>query len=142
MTDRLDGFARISDPLQHMRDSGSMWPSMRLPWGTDKLVIKLTGPSAQHPVSLKVGSGFDAPYLGAISAEGRLVPGRWMSSLEQASKRELWGILCDLRDDPFEALAKAGKALGSCALCGRALSDRTSVEIGIGPICRAKAGFA
>ena len=39
--------------------------------------------------------------------------------------------------DP-EALARYGKTLGTCGRCGRELTDETSRELGLGPVCRAK----
>lgn len=35
-----------------------------------------------------------------------------------------------------ESLARYGQLLGSCGVCGRTLTDETSRELGIGPVCR------
>jgi len=46
-------------------------------------------------------------------------------------------ILQAISDDP-EALARYGKELGVCGVCGKALTDEESRMLGIGPVCRAK----
>jgi hypothetical protein len=40
--------------------------------------------------------------------------------------------------DPVGAVARYGLELGVCGICGRALTNDESRELGIGPICRAK----
>jgi hypothetical protein len=36
------------------------------------------------------------------------------------------------------AMERFGREIGACGICGRTLTDPTSIEIGIGPICRDK----
>ena len=43
--------------------------------------------------------------------------------------------------DPRGTAIAFGKETGNCACCGRPLSDPTSVELGIGPICISKWGL-
>ena len=43
--------------------------------------------------------------------------------------------------NPLEAAVAFGKLTGACSCCGRALTDKKSVELGIGPVCAAKYGF-
>lgn len=38
--------------------------------------------------------------------------------------------------DPFEASKAYGTLVGRCGVCNRKLEDETSIELGIGPICR------
>jgi hypothetical protein len=38
--------------------------------------------------------------------------------------------------DPQRAMERYGQELGMCGRCGRTLTDETSREIGIGPVCR------
>jgi hypothetical protein len=40
--------------------------------------------------------------------------------------------------DPLGAAVRYGNKTGTCSCCGRPLSNAESVELGIGPICRAK----
>lgn len=39
------------------------------------------------------------------------------------------------------ASERYGQELGSCSICGRTLTDETSRELGIGPVCRAATGW-
>lgn len=42
---------------------------------------------------------------------------------------------------PLEALQQFGKITGKCSCCRRRLTDAKSIELGIGPICKAKFGL-
>jgi len=43
-----------------------------------------------------------------------------------------------IANDPEAAAIRYGRLTGSCACCGRELTNAESIELGIGPICRAK----
>lgn len=55
-----------------------------------------------------------------------------------AAKRE---ILTKIAVDPAAASRRFGQEIGSCGICGRTLTDETSREYGIGPVCRANTGW-
>lgn len=44
-------------------------------------------------------------------------------------------------DTDRQRCAELGKLYGICMCCGLELTDETSIEIGIGPLCRAKRGW-
>jgi hypothetical protein len=37
--------------------------------------------------------------------------------------------------DPMEAAVRYGQKTGKCSCCGRKLTNKVSIEMGIGPIC-------
>ena len=43
--------------------------------------------------------------------------------------------------DPLAAARLYGKKTGQCSCCGRELTNKASIEMGIGPICREKFGL-
>lgn len=43
--------------------------------------------------------------------------------------------------NPLEAAVRYGRKTGRCACCGRELTNKESIELGIGPICREKWGL-
>ena len=43
--------------------------------------------------------------------------------------------------DPAEAAIRYGRLTGSCSCCGRELTNKVSIENGIGPVCATKFGF-
>jgi len=56
-----------------------------------------------------------------------------------AAKRQ---ILEKIRYDGIQQAAERfGREIGSCAICGRTLTDPTSISIGIGPVCRGYTGW-
>jgi len=47
-------------------------------------------------------------------------------------------LLAQINDDPRTTLARYGKEIGKCGICGLRLTDEVSRELGIGPICLRK----
>jgi len=66
---------------------------------------------------------------------GKVVNGRFMPvKVDENITR----ILQDVALDPMGTALRHGKLTGSCSCCGRPLTDPTSIEKGIGPICEAR----
>jgi len=73
-------------------------------------------------------------------ADAKLVlfPGKIRNArLDLDQVREDAGLI---EADPLAAAKEDGLLTGRCSCCGRELTDPTSIEIGIGPICLAKMG--
>jgi hypothetical protein len=43
-------------------------------------------------------------------------------------------------EDPYGAAVQYGRLTGRCSICDRTLSNAKSIELGIGPVCKAKFG--
>ena len=71
---------------------------------------------------------------------GRLYEDRLMATFIESKDYEK---LADfLRTTDIEAAAiEYGRATGTCSCCGRTLTNRLSIELGIGPICRGNFGW-
>lgn len=76
----------------------------------------------------------DDQYLGKIK-DGKFVRVRDCSDAVQA---EVLAVAAD----PHNAAIAYGKRTGSCAICGRELTNHASIDLGIGPICAEKFGWA
>lgn len=53
-------------------------------------------------------------------------------------------LTCNGHDDPYAAATAYGLQTGvcsCCSCCGRELTNKLSVELGIGPVCREKFGW-
>lgn len=84
---------------------------------------------------LDAAADFEAALLGRIQSDGRFMP----STKNWDSKWEV-----DIKEcvaDPATEAVKYGLGHGVCSVCGRALSNPESIELGIGPICRGKMGW-
>jgi hypothetical protein len=55
--------------------------------------------------------------------------------------RRRYDIISNIALDPAAATRLYGREIGSCGVCGRTLTDETSREYGIGPVCREKTGW-
>jgi len=47
-------------------------------------------------------------------------------------------LLTEINEDPRTTIARYGKEIGACGICGLRLTDEVSRELGIGPICLKK----
>jgi len=75
----------------------------------------------------------DGEYLGKVVA-GVFQPVRAAGNDDKAA-------LLKIAADPREAAVKWGKKTGTCSCCGRELTNKTSIALGIGPICAEKWGL-
>ena len=73
-------------------------------------------------------------YIGKITAEGAYFATREATAEDKAEVARIGA-------DPLAAAVMHGKQTGACSCCGRTLENAESVELGIGPICRAKWGL-
>jgi hypothetical protein len=97
-------------------------------------VVSLAPPGGKNPGALYVkGAGAEGVYL------GKVVGGRLLASRDCTP--EVRDALAQLMSDPAEAVRAYGQRSGSCAICNRQLTERASVERGIGPICAERFGF-
>lgn len=104
----------------------------------DRVLVRLrrAGDKARTPgvVYLDDGSPYDSyskRFYGTVHRDGRFVPAK-------DCPPEVIALVQKLDQDPEAELRSYGHAVGQCSCCGRKLTDPTSVEFGIGPICRAE----
>ena len=81
---------------------------------------------------IKGEGGFDAPYFGKILGT------TFQPTREGHAAGETLTLIAK---DPLEAALRYGRRTGNCACCGRLLTNHTSIDAGIGPICKAKWGL-
>lgn len=74
-------------------------------------------------------------YAGKISPEGKFFAIR-------EARAEIAQELQELASDPLAALTAHGHQTGRCSCCSRTLTNKESVRLGIGPICRDRWGVA
>lgn len=84
---------------------------------------------------LDAAADFEHAMLGRILADGRFMP----NAQNWDSKWYLDIVACVT--NPAEEAVKYGLGHAVCSVCGRDLSNPESIEIGIGPICRARMGW-
>lgn len=73
------------------------------------------------------------PYLGKV-LRGTFYPASQCTPALAHSIR-------DAIDEPYKAATEYGHMTGQCSVCARPLSNPKSIELGIGPVCRAKFGW-
>jgi Family of unknown function (DUF6011) len=144
-TAALKGFTAIPALMDRIHASGNDFPKVRLAMGDAPLVLTRAGARSRTPGAVMITDGGrygESAYFGKITPQGEFQPAAAARALPAEHKVELWAILTRMRDGDAEAVfAEYGKRFGTCCMCGRELTNAESVELGIGPICRAR-GFA
>lgn len=67
---------------------------------------------------------------------GKIVDGKFYKSRDCSAEQE--AKVVEVASAPLEAAVAYGKMYGQCSICGRELTDKVSIERGIGPICESK----
>lgn len=75
--------------------------------------------------------GLQPKYLGKVT------PSRMDSRIPDSVKETLVAAA----GDPLTAAVRYGRETGSCSCCGKELTNKESIRLGIGPICREKFGL-
>lgn len=70
---------------------------------------------------------------------GKIINGKFHSSRECSAEQQT--AVLNVIADPKGAAVKHGKLTGTCAVCGRELTDQASIDAGIGPVCATKFGW-
>lgn len=117
---------KIATALAAAKASGLKFPKLRLA----DFTFSLASDSSRNAGAIYVKSG-DA-YLGKI--DGKFTRSRECTDAMEAD-------IIAAAADPHAAAVAYGLQTGECACCGRELTNKESVAIGIGPICRSKWGW-
>ncbi len=118
----------IIDMFEHAKQSGYKRPVYR----AEGLKISLASATGNNAGALYVKTDADE-YIGKV-ADGRFFGTREATEEHKAA-------LSLIAENPKDAAIRYGQRTGSCACCGRTLSNKISIELGIGPICAGKWGF-
>lgn len=65
---------------------------------------------------------------------GKITDGRFLA-VRSADAPEVHGRLAPIFANPLDEAVAYGRKVGQCSCCGRELTNRASIEAGIGPIC-------
>lgn len=112
----------IVQMFEHAKSSGYKRPVYR----AEGLKISLAAATGANAGALYIKTEADE-YIGKVS-EGRFF-GTYQATDEHKQ------ALAIIAENPRDAAIRYGKRTGSCACCGRTLSNHASIELGIGPIC-------
>jgi hypothetical protein len=119
----------IEVAFQTAKGAGIKFPKLRL----EGFVFSPAGEKSSNAGAVYIKNKEDGVYLGKVVG-GKLFTSRDCSA--EAKDR-----IVAVATDPKQAAIAYGQKFGSCAVCGRALTDSDSVDRGIGPICAEKYGW-
>lgn len=114
--------------LNKAKASGLKRPKFLVMGGADGLEFSLAPDYGRNAGAVYVKDG--DTYL------GKIVTGAFHASRDCSEAAK--GDVLKACINPLEAAILYGKQTGVCSCCGRELTNPESIELGIGPICRAK----
>lgn len=126
MSTKVD-VTRIEDLLGTALRNGMRRPVFR----AKGLTISLAGPQSRNAGAIYVKA--DGEYQGKIM-DGNFIPSRECAADTSAS-------LLAIAADPRGSAIDYGRETGICACCGRTLTNKASIDLGIGPICLERWGL-
>ena len=118
----------IVSMFTHAKTSGYKRPVYR----AEGLKISLAPESSANAGALYVKTD-GGDYIGKVS-DGKFYGTRDATDEHKAA-------IALIAVNPRDAAVRYGRQTGSCACCGRPLSNKLSIDLGIGPICRERWGL-
>jgi hypothetical protein len=115
----------IVSMFAHARDKGYKRPIYR----AEGLKISLAPATGANAGALYVKTDEDQ-YI------GKVVDQQFFASRDATDEHKT--ALSVIAQSPRDAAIRYGQKTGHCACCGRALTDKTSIARGVGPICESK----
>lgn len=119
-------------PIHTMFEKAQASGLKKLAYRAEGLVLSLAKPTSTNPGAIYVKRR-DGTYLGKVK-DRKFVS---FFGVAPADRDALYVIAAN----PAEAATRYGRMTGECSCCGRELSDPSSVEAGIGPVCATKWGL-
>lgn len=95
--------------------------------------LRLAGLTISLASSASANAGAYYVKSSANGYLGKIVSGKFIRTRECTDADEV--KLIEFARDPKAAAIAYGRETGTCACCGRTLTNRESIELGIGPIC-------
>lgn len=120
-------------PIRIMFDKASESGLKKPAYRAEGLVLKAAPAHGRNSGALYVTDAETGEY------RGKLV-GTTFHPVREAPATVAISLLA-IAADPKEAAVRWGRRTGSCSCCGRLLTDKVSVALGIGPICITKWGL-
>jgi hypothetical protein len=124
-----NAFASLFTVFDNAKQSGLKRPQIR----AGRAKVYPAGESSVNAGCLYVKDKW-GEYLGKVTAQGEFFRARGVSDDDIQP-------VFDLAADPLGTAIRYGKETGSCACCGRELTDEQSVADGIGPVCKKRFGL-
>jgi len=96
-------------------------------------------------ITLAPAHGMNAGALYVVTEasdtyEGKIV-GTTFKAVPLSCDSSVYDRLLKIAEAPLTVAIEYGRQTGRCACCGKELTNKESIELGIGPICKQKFGF-
>ena len=120
------GFVALVNVFVKAKETGAKRPILRFDGGDVEIKVSVAKDNSKNAGHLYVKA--DGEYLGKITPAGVFVKA-YNTTDEQVE------LIKNIGEQPLEEAKRYGRVTGSCSVCGRELTNKDSIEAGIGPIC-------
>ena len=131
---KIENLSSIVTLFDGAKENGLKFPKIRFGHEDHSIVLSVAGPQARMPGTINVVC--DEVWVGRVTRDGA-----YLKSSRDESPINVVEVLTKLAENPVEEMELYGKRTGNCCLCGRELTNHTSIDRGIGPICIQKWGL-
>lgn len=118
---------KLEDAFRTAKSNGLKWPKIKIAG----VKVSPASETSKNAGALYVKEG--DTYL------GKVLGGRFFKSRDCGTEQE--GIVVNLINDPKGYAEAYGLRTGQCCICSRELTNKESIDRGIGPICAEKFGW-
>jgi len=126
-----NSFEKIVSIFGNAKEAGLKRPKLTVD-GVQLSLAPITGRNAGC-LYVKESGGYGT-YLGKITTDGQFYKSA------QCGKNDIKTIE-GIANDPLAKAVEHGRKTGKCACCSKTLTNKESIEIGIGPVCKVKWGL-
>lgn len=120
-------------PIQKMFETARSKGLNKMAYRAANVKMTPAKSTGKNPGAIYVKRIEDGQYLGKVF-EGKFL------SVRECTPADREAVL-EIARDPFNAARLYGQRTGNCSCCGRELTNKASIDLGIGPICAEKWGF-
>jgi hypothetical protein len=126
---------KVEQAFANALAKGVRTPKLRL----DTFVLSPAKASSKNAGAIYVTSKERTGEDGRGAYLGKIIGGRFLKVRECSPDEEQRIVAA--ASDPEKAAVAYGQRFGACSVCGRELTDSTSIDRGIGPICASRMGW-
>ena len=132
------GLGRVREMFDRALSTGLKRPTFR----AAGLTLSLAGPNSKNAGAIYVKTSAKADWSDEMEAIycGKVVGAEFQPTRE-GTRLNVVESLQKISENPLQAAVEFGRLTGHCACCGRLLTNKESVDRGIGPICAEKWGL-
>lgn len=137
---KIPGVERLFAMFDSAKASGLQYPKILATVAGLDVKLSIASDRATYPGTMNVVVGSNH-WLGRVARDGSADIYKARCAEVGVETESVVYALEEFSANPVEVVRRWGQRRGSCALCGRTLTDPRSIAANVGPVCSAKWGL-